>query len=57
MSEQVQEGRIGALDIVKLAAALSSVVVVIAMFSLPGVLPAVAKVLAFVAGVVAKIHE
>ena len=51
MSEQVQEGRIGALDIVKLAAAVAAVGGGIAAFYLLGDLPAVVKVLAFVAGV------
>ena len=51
MSEQVQEGRIGALDIVKLAVAVAAVGGGIAAFYLLGDLPAVVKVLAFVAGV------
>ena len=51
MSEQVQEGGIGALDIVKLAVAVAAVGGGIAAFYLLGDLPAVVKVLAFVAGV------
>jgi len=50
MSEQVQAGGIGALDVAKLALATVAVGGGIAAFYLLGDLPAVVKVLAFVAG-------
>jgi len=53
MSEQVQESGVGALDIAKLVLAAAAVGGGIAAFYLLGDLPAVVKVLAFVAGVVA----
>jgi len=53
MSEQVQASGVGALDMVKLALAAAAVGGGIAAFYLLGDLPAVVKVLAFVAGVVA----
>ena len=53
MSEQVQESGVGALDIAKIVLAAAAVGGGIAAFYLLGDLPAVVKVLAFVAGVVA----
>jgi preprotein translocase subunit SecE len=51
MSEQVQQGGIGALDIAKLSLAVAAVGGGIAAFYLLGDLPAAVKVLAFVVGV------
>ena len=53
MSGQVQESGVGALDIAKIVLAAAAVGGGIAAFYLLGDLPAVVKVLAFVAGVVA----
>jgi preprotein translocase subunit SecE len=51
MSEQVQQGGVGALDIAKLMLAVAAIGGGIAAFYLLGDLPAVVQVLAFVAGV------
>jgi preprotein translocase subunit SecE len=51
MSEQVQQGGVGALDIAKLVLAVAAIGGGIAAFYLLGDVPAVVKVLAFLAGV------